>query len=230
MGLVLFGFFGGVGVLAFFAANSVYEFDDTGSVKDLPPVDTIVVLAGGRGRIRAASDLWYRYAQKSMANQPVPIEPPKTKRLKKKKFQEKKQPARSLVGVPVLYVSGMDAHADWETFARQVRPEVLKHLDKKWVVLETVSVSTQENAIWFKRQASKLGWRTIVLVTSGYHMRRARYIFEEVVGKNEIRATYSVLFDPHMAGKWRNSFAGVRLTLNEFFKLIFYRSIEKGFW
>src|SRR5271155_5726225 len=78
LGALLAGMAIGVLGLAFFLANEIYEYQDTVDGVHLPEVDAIVCLAGGRGRIAAAGDIWYRYHE---ANQ-------------------KK-------GVPILYISGM---------------------------------------------------------------------------------------------------------------------------
>ncbi|MBI3534975.1 MAG: hypothetical protein HY072_05770, partial [Deltaproteobacteria bacterium] len=59
--VILFGFF----LFAFFSAGEIYEYKDTVDGVHLPKVDVIVCLAGGRGRITQASDLWYRYYELS---------------------------------------------------------------------------------------------------------------------------------------------------------------------
>ena len=51
----------GIFSLAFLLAADIYEYDDTVDPDTLPQVDAIVCLGGGRGRISAAADLWYRY-------------------------------------------------------------------------------------------------------------------------------------------------------------------------
>src|SRR5271170_1459633 len=57
----LVGMFLGVLLLAFFAGGVIYDFEDTVHGDVLPPVDAIICLAGGKGRIPVAADLWYRY-------------------------------------------------------------------------------------------------------------------------------------------------------------------------
>src|SRR4051812_35247516 len=54
-----------LGFLAFaiFLAGDLYDYKDTVLLNQaiLPQVDAIVVLGGGKGRITAGGDLWYRY-------------------------------------------------------------------------------------------------------------------------------------------------------------------------
>src|ERR1017187_6074086 len=50
------------GIALFFRfAGDIYDYQDTVDGVHLPHVDAIVCLAGGRGRIAAAGDIWYRY-------------------------------------------------------------------------------------------------------------------------------------------------------------------------
>ncbi len=203
IGFVLFGILIGGFVVSMLAANSIYDYEDTGKPGILIPVDVIVVLSGGRGRIRVASEIWNRYYEKHL---------------------------RKKIKLPILYVSGMGPKSDWGVFKRLVPKQVLKNLKQKNVVLENKSISTRENVIFLKRAAKIHHWHSFHLVTSSYHMRRARYIFEEVVGKELIYETTSVKIKPFQSRRWRGSLSGIQVTLSEFYKLVLYRSIEKGFW
>lgn len=61
-------------------------------------------------------------------------------------------------------------------------------IPKKDVVLEIHAASTGENAVFSKRVLLRLGIRSLVVVTSPYHVRRALRIFEGVCGKGfEVR-------------------------------------------
>src|SRR4051812_16668903 len=61
LGGMIFGIF----FLAFFAGGVIYDFEDSVQGEILPPVDAIICLAGGKGRIPVAADLWYRYWKRS---------------------------------------------------------------------------------------------------------------------------------------------------------------------
>lgn len=195
--------FGGL-ALAYLTAGEIYEYEDTVDGVRLPTVDAIVCLAGGRGRIAAAGDLWYRY------------------------FEQSKSPGGRKP--PILYISGMGPLSDWSVFRAQLRRGVSEVIKPESVVLETESSNTDENAQWLDRYARERGWKRILLITSGYHMRRALHIFEHVVNKSgrqdapKIRIeTFSFHQEPFEPGEWRTGFQGVRVTVAEYLKGIYYR-------
>jgi uncharacterized SAM-binding protein YcdF (DUF218 family) len=197
-------------VLAFVSAGEIYDYQDSVDGVHLPRVDAIVCLAGGRGRIAAAGDLWYRYWELSRApvrgagQNPAPAKP------------------------PVLYLSGMGPQANWGVLTRQVRIGVLQALRPENVVLETASVNTEENARWVARYAKQRGWERILLVTSRYHMRRARGIFGRVLaaeGAPLAIETLSVYQEPFEPGEWREGVHGIRVTLTEYLKWLYYQAV-----
>ena len=97
------------------------------------------------------------------------------------------------------------------------------------MILETQSENTEENARWALRYAHEKEWKRILLITSSYHMRRAKLIFEKVFRANgstvEIE-TLSFFQEPYEPGEWMESFHGIRTTIAEYLKMIYYRS----FW
>jgi uncharacterized SAM-binding protein YcdF (DUF218 family) len=202
-------------ITLFVMAGEIYEYGDTVDGVNLPEVDAVVCLAGGRGRIAAAADVWYRYWE--MTHQPWV--------------------GRTVRGkVPVLYLSGMGEHASWSTVQKLVRPGVLTALKPANVVIETESANTVENAKWMSKYGREHGWTRVLLVTSRYHMKRARMIFERVLslpeeGAPAVRAplaveTLSVYQEPFEPGEWREDNQGVRVTLTEYVKLVYYRAVE----
>jgi uncharacterized SAM-binding protein YcdF (DUF218 family) len=194
----LVGFALGVLALAWMNASVLYEDLDTCDGVNLPPVDAVVVLAGGRGRIAAAGDIWYRYWEDAQ-------NPDRTKR------------------VPVFYISGMGPKSSWSTLESQVRRGVAPILQKETVVLETESSDTLENADYFLRNAKQYAWKRILLITSSYHMVRSREIFERAIRREKIQLeveTYSIIQDPYSKHEWMWDLQGVRVTLLEYFKWI----------
>ncbi len=193
----------GVWFLAFFYAGEIYEYQDTVDGVHLPEVDAIVCLAGGRGRIAAAGDLWLRYWE----HQP-----------------------KGELKVPLLYVSGMGQGSTWNTVARQVRGGVKEVLSPEQVILETESSNTEENGRFLFRYAYKHGWKRILLITSRYHMRRSRYIFSRVLNQSDYPLeieTLSVYQEPFEPGEWRQSVHGTRVTMTEYLKWLYYRAFWK---
>jgi hypothetical protein len=199
-------------VLGFSSAGGIYDYNDTVDGVRLPPVDAIVVLAGGRGRIAVAGDLWNRYRE---------------------------QAEKTGALAPVFYLSGVGPQTNFKTLERQLRPGVVAVLKPEQVVLEKESTNTEENALWLAGYARERAWRRVLLVTSSYHMKRARLIFSRVLEldaqfRNAFRAsesprahsveleTLSVYQDPFEPGEWIRSLHGARVTLEEHLKWVYY--------
>ena len=201
------------------AADAVYAYQDTVDGVHLPQVDAIVVLAGGRGRISAAGDLWYRYRVDLKAGglHAAPQSSPR----------------------PILYFSGLGSQSTWNSIRGQLRSGVTQVIEPQDAVLETQSTNTEQNAQWLLRYARERGWKSILLVTSRYHMRRAKLIFQRLIEKDRqlrrmlrpegaeppelIRVeTLSVYQEPFEPGEWSGDLQGIRVTLGEFFKWLYY--------
>ena len=190
----------GVLCLAFALAGDVYEFQDTVDGAVLPSVDAIVCLAGGKGRIGSAADVWFRYRELAERG--------------------------ATTGVPVLYFSGVDHTATPRTIERHVRRGVWESLKPENMVLERESENTESNAWLAARAAKEHGWKRILLMTSPYHMKRARLIFEKIFraeGLSTVIETLKVFQYPFEAGEWRTEWVGIRVTLIEYFKALYYR-------
>jgi uncharacterized SAM-binding protein YcdF (DUF218 family) len=203
--VALGGILMGILLFATVMANEIYEYQDTVDGVHLPQVDAIVVLAGGRGRITSAGDLWYHYHTAYQTGQ------------------------TGIKAGPVLYVSGMGHQSNWISFAKQVRRGVVEIMRPEDVVLETESSNTEENAQWLVKTVRLRGWSKILLTTSSYHMKRARMMLEKTFRAEKIPITIdtlSIYQDPFEPSEWRSSLLGVRVTLTEYMKLIFY----KYFW
>ena len=192
----------GIWGLVFISAGEIYDYQDTLDGALLPPVDVIVCLAGGRGRISASGDIWYRYWELAQT----------TKDLK----------------VPTLYISGMGQNSGWNALARQLRPGVLKVLSPKDVVLENESSNTEANARWLGKKSKEHRWQRILLMTSRYHMRRARLIFGRILKFMQLPIeveTLSVYQEPFEPGEWREGLNGIRVTMVEYMKWIYYKTL-----
>jgi len=211
VGFILTGVFLGAILFLYLIAGEIYEYQDTVDGVHLPEVDAIVCLAGGRGRIAAAGDVWYRYWELAQ----VPL-----------RGAGRTPSPRT---VPFLYVSGMGRQSNWGVLAKQVRRGVLAVLSPTDVVLETESQNTEQNAALFVHYAQERSWEKILLITSRYHMRRARLIFDQVLSQANppIKIeTLSVYQEPFEPGEWRSGLHGVRVTITEYLKWLYY----KTFW
>src|SRR5262245_11620477 len=101
------GLFLGLIVLPFILAGEIYDYQDSVDGVRLPDADAIVCLAGGRGRISAAGDLWYRYMETAQAPRVV-------------RASSISQPQLPETRVPALYISGAGPQANLASLGRQL--------------------------------------------------------------------------------------------------------------
>lgn len=199
VGLVLGG-----GTIALLAAGNLYEYIDDIRPGTLPDVSAIVCPAGGRGRIRAASDLWYQYY----------VSLPST-------------PSSRL---PVLVISGAGSAAPIKSILGQMRKEVAAVLSRRMdlLVVESRSTSTVENAEEFAVIAKERGWQIVALVTSSYHMKRALGVYRSYVGPDLKILGFTHRQAPFSKGLWWRDPNGLWVTFFEYSKLLYYNLREGG--
>ncbi|MBN20675.1 MAG: hypothetical protein CL678_05240 [Bdellovibrionaceae bacterium] len=199
----LFGVAVGATLTLLITAGMIYDTGDTYHPGQKPQVDVIVCLAGARGRIAKAAEIWEAYYLEA------PDKP------------------------PLLYISGMGPQADWSVFEKQIPPWIQSHLTQEWVILENQSTNTVENAQWLLKYAAQWSWKDLLLVTSSYHLRRSLYVFHHILKPNgdfKIH-TYSVTEEPFSANSWYKSGYGIRVTLLEHLKWIYFRTVwNSGFF
>lgn len=185
-------------VFIWIAAGEIYDYEDTFKFdQDADQVDVVLCLAGGKGRITAAAETW----------------------LKIKNIRDAKQ-----LPPPVLFFSGVGPNAGFETLAEQgVAPEVLKKIGRENVVFENVSENTYENAQIFSSFAKQKHWKQALLITTGYHMRRAYFIFRKVMGSETDLLTETVDSVHFGRNGWRKDEYAMRVTIMEYFKWLYYR-------
>jgi uncharacterized SAM-binding protein YcdF (DUF218 family) len=192
----LVGIVGTAALFLWFAAGEIYDYSDTFALeRDAAKVDVVVVLAGGKGRIPQAVSLW------------------KEIRDRKGKNQE-----------PILFLSGLGPGNGIETFAGQGVPEgMVRLLNRDNVVFENVSENTLENAQIFASFARQKRWKSVVLVTAGYHMRRAGFILRKVLDPEVELLTETVDARHFGRNEWHHDEYAVRVTIFEYLKWLYYR-------
>jgi uncharacterized SAM-binding protein YcdF (DUF218 family) len=187
-----------IGAFAY-KASDLYHYQDTIDGVHLPETDVIVCLAGGKGRIASAGDLWLRYQQE--------VE------------------LKILKGLPMLFFSGVGSGQTWSTVSKQMRRGVVNLIKADHIHLEDQSLNTEENAKYFIDEAKKKNYRRMVLLTSSYHMKRAKRIFEVLARKEKLPLeiqTYTLTQDPYNAEDWTESLQGIHVTTVEFMKWLYY--------
>lgn len=203
LAFLLAGFAFGVFVMAFLVAGEIYDYQDTVDGVRLPEVDAIVCLAGGRGRIAAAGDLWIRYHE--MHSRPSGSGASKE---------------------PMLFISGVGQKSNFAAVSQQFRDGVRKVIASEHVMIESRSENTVENAYEFIQIAKEKGWHKVLLITSPYHMKRSLYLFQKMAAADryDLRIeTLTFYQEPFEPGEWKESLMGIRVTMLEYAKWIFYR-------
>lgn len=186
----------GCAVFLWLASGEIYDYEDTFVFeRDGPQIDVVLCLAGGKGRIPAAVEWWQKL----------------------KNHQKRKYP-------PILFFSGVGPHADQETLIEQGVPkEQILQMGKDEVVFENVSTNTFENAQIFSSFVHQKKWKHVLLITSGYHMRRATDILKKAVGSEVQIFTHTVEAEHFGRKEWHQDEYAIRVTLMEYIKWIFYR-------
>lgn len=119
-------------------------------------------------------------------------------------------------GVMVLSGVHEDAELDSIFFNKKINEK-----DRLRIILEKNSRSTIENAIEVRRIFEERGFRSMVLITSGYHMKRALYIFRHMMPEDYTIMPYSVDSPNFDETRWWGSSSLGLLTI-EFLKFYWY--------
>ncbi len=181
-----------------FGLGPIEDDDIEISKQRFAPVDVIVVLTGGRGRIPVAAKIWAQVREQ--------------------------YPQQTLV--PPFYIAGAGEHFDYRAIRHLLPEKLAQSLLETDVVIERASTNTIENAFWFATHAEKRGWNRILLVTSHYHMRRARFLFGYVLRCNPLVNIqfYSARGTLPSWQNWRQTLTLWRLTIGEYFKWLYYQT------
>lgn len=122
---------------------------------------------------------------------------------------------------PKLIFSGA-AIDDGPSNAREMKRQALADgVPPSAITIDEVSQNTYENAEGTKKLLEQTGAKSIILVSSPYHLRRAKITFEKVLGPD-----YTVIpvasFDNRWSKSawWSNPF-GLRITISELFKVFY---------
>lgn len=122
---------------------------------------------------------------------------------------------------PTLIFSGA-AMDDGPSNARQMREQSRKNgVPSSAIKVDELAQNTYENAVNTKKIIEQNHIKSIILVTSPYHQRRAELTFAKVLG-SDFPIIDSSSYDSRWskAGWWTNLF-GWRMTLSEAFKILY---------
>jgi uncharacterized SAM-binding protein YcdF (DUF218 family) len=193
---LLFGVFLAAATLVWLGAGEIYDYSDSFELsRDGSEIEVVVVLAGGKGRIPLAVELWKRI-----------------------------RVLRAGRADPVLFLSGLGPNTGVEALSGQGVPdEDVRLFTRENLVFENVSENTFENAQMFASFARQKNWKQILLVTASYHMRRAEFILKRALDP-DVRVRTET-FDAGRFGRneWRKDEYSIRVTVFEYFKWLYYR-------
>ncbi|MBI5327873.1 MAG: YdcF family protein [Deltaproteobacteria bacterium] len=124
-----------------------------------------------------------------------------------------------------LIIAGVDKDASFESifFKRAGRPSKGQvWLDTKRVILEKHSTSTYENAKEVKKIIETMNIKSIILITSFYHMKRASYIFRRILPAEVGIHLYPISTPNFDEMRWWRGRGPILLAV-EFLKFYWYR-------
>lgn len=130
---------------------------------------------------------------------------------------------------PVLLMSGGPSEANIP-LAELMRAQALKEgVPEKNILLETRSLDTGEDALFTKEIILKKGFRSILLVTSPYHSRRALMIFRKVYAGCGVKiVSFPVRKSWFRVKEWWRRKKDTKVVLQEYSKLLWYLLSSKS--
>jgi len=92
------------------------------------------------------------------------------------------------------------------------------------ILSETTSTSTYEDTIHSREIILERGFKSAIIVSDPYHMRRVRWTFSKVFKNDDISLSYKTTEDHWFKeNKWWTSENTVLAINNEYIKLVYYR-------
>ncbi len=117
-----------------------------------------------------------------------------------------------------LFLIGVDPSVQKGDLIKEKHDE----LDAKGIILEKVSRNTLENAFNCRDLIARNNVRSISLITSRYHMKRATLIFRNLLPK-EVAIYPHPVDSKNLKEKWWNDSGSFRLLFTEFYKYVLFR-------
>jgi uncharacterized SAM-binding protein YcdF (DUF218 family) len=111
------------------------------------------------------------------------------------------------------------------TYARSVRRQLAGGEVPAHRLIEAPGspATTYQEAIGVRELAEAQRWRSLIVVTSPYHTRRSRMIFQQVFRSTGVTVAISPAAGHwYSADSWRRTPVGVQVTLKEYLKLALY--------
>lgn len=122
----------------------------------------------------------------------------------------------------VLFISGVDEGTSLESIFKANGVEAAPEQYAQRINVDRISKSTQENARRIKQTAEFLGSKSILVVTSSYHMRRSMIKIEREMARApalNVKIYHSSVESPNFdRNLWWRSLTGWQILLSEYAK------------
>jgi uncharacterized SAM-binding protein YcdF (DUF218 family) len=119
---------------------------------------------------------------------------------------------------PKIIFSGAAASGDVSNALAMKRIAVAKGIPASDIIIEEDSKTTSQNAIFTAKQLQQMGAKSIILVTSPYHQRRAYNEFRKALGKDFVIINHSAMDETWRKKNWWENPSARFLTLGEILK------------
>ena len=128
---------------------------------------------------------------------------------------------------PIIIFSGAAAEGDISNALAMKRIAVASGVPESAIIVEENSKTTQENAKFTSNIILDKGYKSIILVTSPYHQRRAYNLFRKELGNNFIIINHSAKDTNWSKRNWWDNNVARFLTFGEVSKLFvnFFQSL-----
>lgn len=121
-----------------------------------------------------------------------------------------------------ILVSGGAVYNPWQTQAQHMALQAnALGVPMQKIIMENRSESTYENAVDSLRIIKQRRFHSAIIVSSTYHMLRARIVFGAVYAGSGIRLVYCAATDPQFhPNRWWSTKDSLQTTLSEYEKII----------
>ena len=115
-----------------------------------------------------------------------------------------------------------NVHLDWRDIIREAARQ--EEIPEPALLIVDGVTSTYDEACFTQNEMLKKGFKSAIVVSSPYHMRRVRMIFEKVYKRSEISLCYSPVEESwFQVEKWWTREGELVTVINEYIKLVLYR-------
>jgi uncharacterized SAM-binding protein YcdF (DUF218 family) len=101
----------------------------------------------------------------------------------------------------------------------------LEDIDRGQIYLERISKSTYQNALQVRNYVIEHEVSSILLITSNYHMKRAKYIFEEILPQNVSVHVHAIESENFLMIDWWKNPTSLKIAFAEYLKYLWYRVV-----